>query len=366
MAMTEKRIGAPDTRPCGHIWRNNDFDCLDCIDKRTRRLEDALEQIRDGLFRYNMGDFEICAKNAARLALQHDDNADLLQPRDDARVAEIREQQEWRRGHADRFTIGALHAACADIDYLLSLLQQPASERCTCGHRCPSRYEVEVEEAQCVHAPDCELMRGAATTTGTGDYRERNQEALRRFRTFERNWDSYNGLPIDVRAIEIAERLVAVLPEWQVVPRSDGGIQFDGPNEAEICIDVATTGAGEKADAETRYQVDRIRARRMNNFRGTPEEWVAFEYGRAAGTGEGMERPDRAVYQQEYERLFNWRDLWNRLLNSKRFQLASQNERIEAKAARANNLIAKLIADYDAATTTKTEGEDGPTNATKY
>lgn len=57
-----------------------------------------------------------------------------------------------------------------------------------------------------------------------------------------------------------------------------------------------------------------------------------------------------AAYQQEYERLLNWRDLWIRLSNTKRFQLASQNERIEAKAARANRLIGQLIADYDAAT----------------
>lgn len=44
----------------------------------------------------------------------------------DKRVAEIRELQTWRRTHADKFQMNALHAACADIDYLLSLLQQPA------------------------------------------------------------------------------------------------------------------------------------------------------------------------------------------------------------------------------------------------
>jgi hypothetical protein len=59
-----------------------------------------------------------------------------------------------------------------------------------------------------------------------------------------------------------------------------------------------------------------------------------------------------AAYRQEYERLFNWRDLWNRLSNSKRFKLASQNDRIEEKAARANRLIGKLIADYDASAPT--------------
>lgn len=35
----------------------------------TTLLVDALEQIRDDMFRYNMGHYEICAKNAARLAL---------------------------------------------------------------------------------------------------------------------------------------------------------------------------------------------------------------------------------------------------------------------------------------------------------
>jgi hypothetical protein len=54
-----------------------------------------------------------------------------------------------------------------------------------------------------------------------------------------------------------------------------------------------------------------------------------------------------AEYEREYERLFRWRDLWNQLSNSKRFKLASQNERIEEKAARANRLIGKLIADWD-------------------
>jgi hypothetical protein len=73
----------------------------------------------------------------------------------------------------------------------------------------------------------------------------------------------------------------------------------------------------------------------------------------ATGAGEEAQPDDQArlaAYQQEYERLFNWRDLWNRLSNSKRFKLASQNDGIEEKAARANRLIGKLIADYDAAT----------------
>lgn len=58
-------------RDCGHEWRNNDFDCIECLDTKLRRYEVALEQIRDGIFRYNMGDYEICAKNAARMALEN-------------------------------------------------------------------------------------------------------------------------------------------------------------------------------------------------------------------------------------------------------------------------------------------------------
>lgn len=58
-------------RDCGHEWRNNDFDCIECVDTKLRRYEAALEQIRDGLFRYNMGDYEACAKNTARMALEN-------------------------------------------------------------------------------------------------------------------------------------------------------------------------------------------------------------------------------------------------------------------------------------------------------
>jgi hypothetical protein len=43
------------------------------------------------------------------------------------RVEEIRKLQPWRREHADKFKMNALHAACADIDYLLSLLPQLSS-----------------------------------------------------------------------------------------------------------------------------------------------------------------------------------------------------------------------------------------------
>jgi hypothetical protein len=50
-----------------------------------------------------------------------------IHPVDDARVREIRRLQTWRREHADKFKVNALHAACADIDYLLSLIPQLSS-----------------------------------------------------------------------------------------------------------------------------------------------------------------------------------------------------------------------------------------------
>src|ERR1051326_6793167 len=56
---------------------------------------------------------------------------------DKKRLEEIRQQQVWRRQHADKFKMNALHAACSDIDYLRSLLQQPTtSERCEQGQFC--------------------------------------------------------------------------------------------------------------------------------------------------------------------------------------------------------------------------------------
>lgn len=69
----------------------------------------------------------------------------------------------------------------------------------------------------------------------------------------------------------------------------------------------------------------------------------------AAPAGKVIEDKMLTLYQEEYERLFNWRGLWNRLSNSKRFTLATQNERIEEKAARANRLIGNLITEWDAA-----------------
>lgn len=69
MPEIEAETTEKDLRPCGHRWRNNDFDCLECVEQRVSRLENACKQILEGRFRYNMGDFEACAKNAARLAL---------------------------------------------------------------------------------------------------------------------------------------------------------------------------------------------------------------------------------------------------------------------------------------------------------
>jgi hypothetical protein len=50
----------------------------------------------------------------------------------------------------------------------------------------------------------------------------------------------------------------------------------------------------------------------------------------------------------EYERLAAWRERWNRLSHSTRYKLASQNDRIEEKAARANNMIGELMKKFDA------------------
>lgn len=122
---------------------------------------------------------------------------------EDARVEAIRERRANEYGHSFTGTRGT-DAAMADIDYLLSQLSS------------------------------------SGQLTPSSDYREYNQEALNRFRDFKPNWDSCNGLAINQRAIAIAQRLIPVLPDWQIVPRSDGGIQFDGPNGDEIHVEVAT------------------------------------------------------------------------------------------------------------------------------
>jgi hypothetical protein len=49
---------------------------------------------------------------------------------------------------------------------------QPAApavdEGCTCGHICPSRLEMETEDAECVHTPDCALMRQPVQSERSG------------------------------------------------------------------------------------------------------------------------------------------------------------------------------------------------------
>lgn len=39
----------------------------------ARRYRNALTQILEGRFRYNMGDYETCARNAARLAMEKEE-----------------------------------------------------------------------------------------------------------------------------------------------------------------------------------------------------------------------------------------------------------------------------------------------------
>jgi len=45
-----------------------------------------------------------------------------------SRIDEIQVQLEWKRQHAERFKIGALKAACDEIDYLLSQLKDGGAE----------------------------------------------------------------------------------------------------------------------------------------------------------------------------------------------------------------------------------------------
>ena len=54
-------------------------------------------------------------------------------------------------------------------------------------------------------------------------------------------------------------------------------------------------------------------------------------------------------FQQEYERLFKWRELWTRLANTFRKgpRLQSRQEAIERRASLANNLIGRLMREYD-------------------
>lgn len=139
--------------------------------------------------------------------------------------------------------------ALGTIEYVRAdLLQQPASsERCDVSVDGKHRIDAYCKDCGQQFSSKC-----VYPATGTPDYRDQNQEALIRFRTLRPNWDSYNGLPINIRGIEIAQRLIPVLPEWQIVPCSDGSIQFDGPNGDEIRIDVDSTSAGTPSDLISR------------------------------------------------------------------------------------------------------------------
>lgn len=54
-------------------------------------------------------------------------------------------------------------------------------------------------------------------------------------------------------------------------------------------------------------------------------------------------------YQQEYERLYRWRERWNRLSNKHEpGRLQSRQEAIERRGAIANNRILALMRAYDA------------------
>jgi hypothetical protein len=44
------------------------------------------------------------------------------------RIADIRKLQIWRIAYAEKFTMNALHAACADIDFLLAELDRQGRE----------------------------------------------------------------------------------------------------------------------------------------------------------------------------------------------------------------------------------------------
>jgi len=46
-------------------------------------------------------------------------------------------------------------------------------------------------------------------------------------RKLEDNWDSYGAVPINPKAIEIANRIKSVLTEFDAVPCPDGGVQLE-------------------------------------------------------------------------------------------------------------------------------------------
>lgn len=73
-------------------------------------------------------------------------------------IVEKTKCNEYRGG--PHRTIMAADAVAAIISRYLrtAAVPEPAGDRCTCNHCCPSQYERETEEAQCVHADWCALM----------------------------------------------------------------------------------------------------------------------------------------------------------------------------------------------------------------
>jgi outer membrane murein-binding lipoprotein Lpp len=120
------------------------------------------------------------------------------------------------------------------------------------------------------------------------------------------------------------------------------GTQSLGMIPSTLCATAPTESSercGERAepiDAESQYQVDAIRARRFNNFRGTAEEWVAFEYGSVALGGAATE-------------LAGERDTESRAIAAKMAQLVDRFE----KATTHDELVAlvwacRVLIDADA------------------
>lgn len=105
---------------------------------------------------------------------------------------------------------------------------------------CPDECDVE----------GCDEL-GCAPATPTAAPSTKTIEA---FRDLKLGWDSYGGREINTEAIEIALRLAPLLPDWQPVPRSDGGIQFERGDD-EICIDVGAAAPVEQSgeDFERAY-----------------------------------------------------------------------------------------------------------------
>lgn len=56
---------------------------------------------------------------------------------------------------------------------------------------------------------------------------------LKHLSELKEDWNSYGAPPIDIRAIKQAEFLLPLLPDFCIVPTSDGGIQFERHTKTE-------------------------------------------------------------------------------------------------------------------------------------